>query len=148
MTRINTIKQFSASQESGMICGTHLDSLIATHGTEEYILLLLDGAEANFGNPIKGMVVENMFYCIGKGFIKKLNSFLDEINVGVCDLKEEEIPKTRQEIMEVVILEIKSRMQSIHSINSNHLNLHDYSQGNKSETLWNHTSSRQLFLRK
>lgn len=39
------------------------------------------------------------------------------------------IPKTMKEMMEVLVLGVKSKIKSIHSIDSNHLKLFEYLQG-------------------
>ena len=142
MNRIKTIDQFAVGQESGKSDVTYLDSRILTHGTEETILLLLDGVEAYFGSPNKGMFDANMFYRIGNEFPEQLNTLLDQVNVS-CDLELDEIPKTMKEMMAISIPETKSRMQTIHNIFCNQLKLFEYSQGNKSAKLVTRASARQ-----
>lgn len=81
---IKTIKQFSAYQKSGKSCVTFLDKDILTHGPEEDILLLLDGLETYFGNPIKGMFYANMLDGIGNEFLQAFHTLFDVLNIGGC----------------------------------------------------------------
>ena len=121
LNRIRTIDQFAAGQESGKSGVTYLNSRILTHGTEETILLLLDGVEAYFGSPNKGMFDANMYYRIGNEFLEHLNTLLDQVNIS-CELELDETPKTMKEMMAISIPETKSRMQTIHNIN--HSSIH------------------------
>lgn len=117
-----------------------MDSEIPTDGMEDTIIYLLDKSEAYFGSPLKGTFDAILFYWLCNNFLKSMWTLFDMIADGECDLREEKVPKTVQEIMDIVILETQTRNQSIHEIFCDHMGLFHYGVGNRCVKLVTQTS--------
>lgn len=75
---------------------------------------LLGAAEALFGIPVNGTFDATVFYQLGNSFFKSMQKLLDAITYGECDLQEE-VPKAKKKLMEVVIPETGTRKKCFHA---------------------------------
>lgn len=147
MNRIQAIAQVATGQEYGNNGVNYLDSGTLKQVTEN-VLILLDGVEVYFSDPLRVCLIRICSTGIGNEFLKTVGLFLDDINARGCHLIEGKNPNSLKEIMPVLNSGNESRLQLINKTFLNQLEQFEYLQGEKTRKCMNRASPRHERLNK